>query len=250
MRLGRPKSPGLVARFFLPPVVSSNPPPACQTASAVGCLRASAAVSPGRLSGCTDSAGETAAKPGILRMGAGGRFVHGARPGGEPAARRQELETVRWGHPPQEGGGSASASGTTGSGDSIVRRSRWVGQVEVALAGGAHDAGQHLLRVGAFAGAVAAADLASDHRGPDGLLGAPVGGLDRRVAQEEEHGREFVGQMLGEALGVGQRRRRVDQPAEPGGESAAGRRQTVLADVAGVAAVPQGEVVSVFRTTG
>ena len=68
MRLGRPKSPGLVARFFLPPVVSSNPPPACQTASAVGCLRASAAVSPGRLSGCTDSAG--GAKPGILRAGA------------------------------------------------------------------------------------------------------------------------------------------------------------------------------------
>ena len=49
--------------------------------------------------------------------------------------------------------------------------------------------------------------------------------------------------MLGEALGVGQRRRRVDQPAEPGGESAAGRRQTVLADVAGVAAVPQGEAI-------
>ena len=113
----------------------------------------------------------------------------------------------------------------------------------MALAGGAQDTGQHLLGVGTLAGAVAAADLASDHGGSDGLLGAPVGGVDRRVAQEEEHGRKFVGQVLGEALGVGQRRRRVDQPAEPGGESAAGRRQTVLADVAGVAAVPQGEAI-------
>ena len=111
------------------------------------------------------------------------------------------------------------------------------------MAGSAQDTGQYLLGVGALAGAVAAADLASDHGGSDGLLGAPVGGVDRRVAQEEEHGRKFVGQVLGEALGVGQRRRRVDQPAEPGGQSAAGRRQTVFADVAGVAAVPQGEAI-------
>ena len=62
----------------------------------------------------------------------GGRrsFRAGARPGGEPAGRQQEPGTVRWGDPPQEGGGSASASGTTGSGaHSIVAirsgRSRW-----------------------------------------------------------------------------------------------------------------------------
>ena len=52
-------------------------------------------------------------------------------------------------------------------------------QVEVALAGGAHDAGQDLLGVGAVAGAVAAAHLADDDGGPDGLFGAPVGGVER-----------------------------------------------------------------------
>ena len=56
-------------------------------------------------------------------------------------------------------------------------------QVEVALAGGAHDAGQDLLGVGAVAGAVAAAHLADDHGGPDGLFGAPVGGVERGVPQ-------------------------------------------------------------------
>ena len=89
-------------------------------------------------------------------------------------------------------------------------------QVEAALAGGAHDAGEHLLGVGTVAGAVAAAHLADDHGGPDGLFGAPVGGVERGVPQEEEHGREFVGQVRREALGVVERRRCVDS-AERGG---------------------------------
>ena len=84
--------------------------------------------------------------------------------------------------------------------------------IEAALTGGTHDGREHLLGVGALAGAVAAAHLADDHRGADGLFGPPVGGVYRGVAQEEEHGREFGGEMLGEALGVLQRRRRVDQP--------------------------------------
>ena len=82
-------------------------------------------------------------------------------------------------------------------------------QVEAALAGGAHNAGQDLLGVGAVAGAVAAAYLADDHGGPDGLFGAPVGGVERRVPQEEEHGGELGGQVRREALGVVQRRRCV-----------------------------------------
>ena len=114
-------------------------------------------------------------------------------------------------------------------------------QVEAALAGGAHDAGKDLLGVGAVAGAVAAAHLADDHGGPDGLFGAPVGGVERGVPQEEEHGRELGGQVRREALGVVQRRRGVDQPTEAGGESAAGRGHPVLAECSRVAAVAQVE---------
>ena len=115
------------------------------------------------------------------------------------------------------------------------------GQVEAALTGGAYDAGQDLLGVGALAGAVAPAHFADDHRGPDGLFGPPVGGVYRRVAQEEEHGREFGGQMVGEALGVGNPRRGVDESAEPGLEPAADRGEAVLAHLSGVAAVAGGE---------
>ena len=104
--------------------------------------------------------------------------------------------------------------------------------------------------VGPAPGAVAAADLAGDHRGPDGVFGPPVGGVEGRVAQEEEHGLEFAGQVPGEALGGGQRRRGVDEPAEPGFEPAAGRREAVLADAAGVAAGPQGEGVLQDRLHG
>ena len=71
--------------------------------------------------------------------------------------------------------------------------------------------------------------LADDDGGPDGLFGAPVGGVDRRVPEKGEDGGEFDGQVRGEALGVVQRRRVVDQPAEPGQQSAAGGGQTVAA---------------------
>ena len=107
----------------------------------------------------------------------------------------------------------------------------------MALTGGAHDAGEHLLSIGAVAGAVAAAHLANDDSGPDGLFGAPVGGVDRQVSQEEEHGIEFPGQVPGEALGVVQGWGCVDQATKPGHESAADRCQSVLAQLAVVAAV-------------
>ena len=83
--------------------------------------------------------------------------------------------------------------------------------------------------------------LADDHRGPDGLFGSPVGDVYRRVPQEEEHGREFGGQMVGEAPGVGNPRRGGDESAEPGFEPAADRGETVLAHLSGVAAVTGGE---------
>ena len=98
-----------------------------------------------------------------------------------------------------------------------------------------------LLGVGALAGAVAAAHLADDDGAPDGLFGAPVGGVDRRVPQEREDGGEFAGQVRGETLGVVQRRRVVDQPAEPGEQSAAGGGQAVIAQTAGIAPVAQRE---------
>ena len=109
------------------------------------------------------------------------------------------------------------------------------------MAGGAYNAGEDLLGVGALAGAVAAAHLTGDDGGPDGLFGAPVGGVDRRVPQKGEDGGEFDGQVGSEALGVVQRRRVVDQPAEPGEQSAAGGGQTVVAQVADVATVAQRE---------
>ena len=83
-----------------------------------------------------------------------------------------------------------------------------------------HDAGEHLLGVGAVPGAIAAADLAGDDGGPNGLFGAPVGGVDRRVPQKAEYRREFGGQVRGEAVGGVQRRRFVDQPTELGEQSA------------------------------
>ena len=109
------------------------------------------------------------------------------------------------------------------------------------MAGGAYNAGEDLLGVGALAGAVAAAHLTGDDGGPDGLFSAPIGGVDRRVPQKGEDGGEFDGQVGGEALGVVQRRRVVDQPAEPGEQSAAGGGQTVVAQGAGVAPVAQRE---------
>ena len=113
------------------------------------------------------------------------------------------------------------------------------GEVELTLVGGPHDAGEHLLGVGAVAGTITATDFAGDHGGSDGLFGAPVGGVDRRVPQEGERGGEFAVQMGGEAVGGVQRRRFVDQPTELGEQSTASGCQAVVAQKPGVAAVAQ-----------
>ena len=113
------------------------------------------------------------------------------------------------------------------------------GEVELTLVGGAHDAGDDLLGVGAAAGTITATDFAGDHGGTDGLFGAPVGGVDRRVPQEGEHGGEFAVQMGGEAVGGVQRRSVVDQLTELGEQSAASGCQAVVAQTPGVAAVAQ-----------
>ena len=115
------------------------------------------------------------------------------------------------------------------------------GEVELTLLGGPHDAGEHLLGVGAVAGTITATDFAGDHRGSDGLFGAPVGGVDRRVPQEGERGREFAVQMGGEAVCGVQRRSFVDQPTELGEQSAPSGCQAVVAQTPGIAAVAQVE---------
>ena len=98
----------------------------------------------------------------------------------------------------------------------------------MTLVGCPDDAGEHLLGVRAVASAIATADLADDDGGPDGLFGAPVGRVDRRVPEKSQHRGEFDGQMGGESFGGLQRRWLRDQPSESGEQSAAGGRQTMV----------------------
>ena len=114
------------------------------------------------------------------------------------------------------------------------------GQVEAALTGGAYDAGQDLLGVGALAGAVAPAHFADDHRGPDGLFGPPVGGVDGSRRKRNTAGNS-VARWLAKRWASGNPRRGVDESAEPGLEPAADRGEAVLAHLSGVAAVAGGE---------
>ena len=62
---------------------------------------------------------------------------------------------------------------------------------------------------------VAAAHLAGDDGGPDGLFGAPVGGVDRRVPQEQKHGRESVAKCPAKRLASSNRGGGVDLATEP-----------------------------------
>ena len=170
----------------------------------------------------------------------GQRSRHVTRSGGQPrfAVVRRRGRWCVAAH--AVGGGRPNTSGTMGWGArNIVATS--AGRSRLRWRAGTYDAGEDLLGVGALAGAVAAAHLADDDGGSDGLFGALVGGVDRRVPEEREDGGEFAGQMGGKALGVVQRRRVVDQPAEPGEQSAAGGGQTVVAQTAGVAPVAQRE---------
>ena len=161
------------------PPPSANPPmrwepPACSSVTANG---------PGAGTTGTPATvwwGSSVRRPNVERA----RSVRSARRGRVRTAGRRGLAFPR-----QEGGGSASASGTTGSGaHSMVvisgRGSRWRWRaVRTTLA-------SNLLGVGSAPDAVAAADLADDHRGADGLLGPAswLASIDC-VAQEEEHRR-------------------------------------------------------------
>ena len=109
----------------------------------------------------------------------------------------------------------------------------------MTFVGGPVDAGEHLLGVRAVASAISAADLAGGDGGPDGLFGAPVGRVDRRVPKESEHRGEFEGQMSGESFCRLQGRWLGDQPSEAGEQSAAGGRPTMVGRPPRIAAVAQ-----------
>ncbi len=106
------------------------------------------------------------------------------------------------------------------------RRSQQVGDhgvgVKLALGGGADEGGEDLLCVRAPPGAIAAADFAGDDGGTDGLLGAPVGGVDGGVAQEVEQRGPFGDEVIGEALDVGERPRVGDAFGEASGQRVEG----------------------------
>jgi hypothetical protein len=68
--------------------------------------------------------------------------------------------------------------------------------IAALLAGGAEHTGEDLPGVGPGPGTVAAPDFAGDDRGADGLLGAPVGGLDAGGPQEGEQVPTLSGQVV------------------------------------------------------
>lgn len=93
---------------------------------------------------------------------------------------------------------------------------------------GLQDAGEHLLGLGAAGGAIAAADLAGNDGGTQGVFGAPVGGVDRVGVEEKgEDRRKFDGQMRGEMAGDATGARPFDQGIELILEMAAGHGETV-----------------------
>lgn len=89
--------------------------------------------------------------------------------------------------------GSVSRSGLKGVEDDgprrLQRRDEDGGRVEAALLGGAEDGREHVLSLGAVDGAVAAAaGLAGNDGRAQGVLGAPVGGVERGIEEEAEDG--------------------------------------------------------------
>ena len=70
----------------------------------------------------------------------------------------------------------------------------------MALLNCSENARQHRVRLGAAVGAVSPADLSCYDGWAQGLLSAPVGGVDRiGFEQKRKHGREFNGEMGREA---------------------------------------------------
>ena len=144
--------------------------------------------------------------------------------------------------PRQEGGGRARASGTTGSGaHSIVvinergSRLRWRA-VRTTLASTCWVSAPRRVRLPPQTLRVTTAGrMACSAR----QLVASIDGSHKKRNTAGNSLAKCLAKRSASANGAGA----SIQPAEPGGESTAGRRQTVLTDFARVAAGPQGEAV-------
>lgn len=117
-----------------------------------------------------------------------------------------------------------------------------INAVDVALSGRAQDTGEHLLSGSAVGGAIAAAiDLACDHRRTNGLLGAPVGGVDRGRAKEPEERAPLAIEMRDKTLHVRHDRRPIEHASELLFEMPAGDGDTVLRDRTRGVAIADGQ---------
>ena len=83
--------------------------------------------------------------------------------------------------------------------------------------GGAEHRGEHLLGLCAAGGAVAAAThLPGDDGGAEGLFGAPIGGIERRIKEEAEDRVKLDDEMRLKPLHLHVSTRRArEQAAEP-----------------------------------
>jgi len=88
----------------------------------------------------------------------------------------------------------------------------------------------------------AAAHFARDDGGAQCVLGAPVGGIERRIEEEAEDGLEFGPQMRREAAGIGESAgSRRDQLIEAVDVVAARHREAMVRDLPGALPSPRGE---------
>lgn len=104
------------------------------------------------------------------------------------------------------------------------------------------DTGEHLLRLGAAGGTIAAAHFSGDDRGPERVFGAPVRGVDGiRVEQEREHRRKLDREMGSEIARDATGARAIDEGVELIVQMATGDRQPMSRYLAAPKAIARGE---------
>ncbi len=114
-------------------------------------------------------------------------------------------------------------------------------EIEVALASGADDTGQDLLRLRSAGRAIPAADLACHDGRTNRVLGSPIGGVDGRIPEKGEERRELHGEMRGQAGRRGQDGRGLDAMGQAREQSPTRHREPVFGDRAGLSPIPQRE---------